>query len=92
MTNRFLTTPQAVGQAVREARTDFGWTQAQLASRAGVGRRFVVDLEAGHERAELGKVLAVLDAVDIHATALPDGPDRTFPADIDLTAVVARFA
>jgi HTH-type transcriptional regulator/antitoxin HipB len=93
MQHRFLTTPEAVGQAVREGRKAAGWTQAELATRAGVGRRFVVDLEAGHERAELGKVLAVLEALDIHATALPPPPPpATRPQDVDLKAVIARFA
>lgn len=47
------------------------FTQAELADKAGVGRKFVVELEAGHPRAELAKVLDVLDALGIDATAQP---------------------
>ncbi len=89
----FLNTPEAVAAAVRDGRTALGLAQAELTRRAGVGRRFVVDLEAGHPRAELGKVLAVLSALGIHATALPAPPvEPTSMHDVDLQAVIARHA
>lgn len=69
---------------MREARTEFGLTQAQLAVKAGVGRRFIVDLEAGHDRAELAKVLEVLRALGIHASVSPPAVKRTRPQDVDL--------
>lgn len=71
-----------LGGAVRHARQEQGLTQAQLAVRAGVGRRFIIDLEAGHTRAELGKTLLVmrvlglqLDAVSapVSVAEAPDG-------------------
>jgi HTH-type transcriptional regulator/antitoxin HipB len=92
MKDRFLTTPQAVGEAVRAGRKEAGWSQAELAVRAGVGRRFVVDVESGHPRAELAKVLALLDAVGVHATALPAVPVPIRPQDMNLKEVIARFA
>lgn len=52
--------PSALGAAVRETRHARGLTQAELARLAGVGRRFIVDLESGHARAELGKTLQVM--------------------------------
>lgn len=91
MKRRFLATVDAVAQAVREGRQDKGWTQAQLATNSGVGRRFIVELEAGHMRAELGKVLAVLEALDIHAVALPSIPSGKRLEDVDLEQVVKRF-
>lgn len=54
--------------AVRAARRARGLTQAQLAERAGVGRQWLVALEKGHDRAELGKVLAVLSALGLTLT------------------------
>lgn len=69
MPRRFLTSPAAVGAAVRRARLRARLSQAELAARAGVGRRFVVDVEAGHPRAELGKVLALLDVLDVFLVA-----------------------
>ncbi len=92
MPNRFLSTPLDVAEAVRSARASLHLTQAQLAMRAKVGRRFVVDLEAGHPRAELAKVLAVLDVLDIHALALPSVAPSRSGDDIDLDEVIRRFA
>ncbi|WP_370524013.1 type II toxin-antitoxin system Y4mF family antitoxin [Cellulomonas sp. APG4] len=51
--------------AIRAARRARGLTQAQLAERAGVGRQWLVALEKGHDRAELGKVIAVLSALGL---------------------------
>lgn len=65
-----MNTPDAVAAVVREGRSAMSMTQAQLADKAGVGRKFVVGLEAGRPRAELAKVLDVLEALDIDATAL----------------------
>lgn len=91
MKRRFLSSTAAVAEAVREGRAEAHLTQAQLATKAGVGRRFIVDLEAGHERAELAKVLGVLEALDIHAVALPTGPAKS-DEGTDLAALVRGFA
>lgn len=58
-----IDTPQALGQAVRAARHQLGLTQHQLALAAGVGIRFVVELEAGKPTVRLEKVLCVLHAL-----------------------------
>jgi HTH-type transcriptional regulator / antitoxin HipB len=47
------------GQAIRAARKAQGLRQDQLAGAAGVGVRFIVDLEAGKPSAQLGKALHV---------------------------------
>ena len=56
-------TPRDVGRVVRETRRAQGLRQDQLAGAAGVGVRFVVELEAGKVTARLGKALAVLAAL-----------------------------
>ena len=55
-----IDTPQHLGDAVRQARKALGLTQPQLALAAGVGVRFIVDLEAGKQTAQIGKALQVL--------------------------------
>lgn len=45
---------------VRERRTANGLTQAQLGDLAGVGRRFIVELEAGKRTVRFDRVNAVL--------------------------------
>jgi HTH-type transcriptional regulator / antitoxin HipB len=52
--------PEELGKTIREARRDAGLTQVQVAAAAGVGLRFLIELEAGKPTAQLGKTLAVL--------------------------------
>lgn len=58
-----LQTTQQLGQAVREQRKALKLTQPDLALAAGVGIRFIVELEAGKPTLQLQKVLDVLAAV-----------------------------
>lgn len=54
---------QQLGQTLRAARKQLGLTQSQLALAAGVGVRFIVDLEAGKPTLRLGIVMRVIDAL-----------------------------
>ena len=56
-------TPKEIGRLVRETRRAQGLRQDQLAGAAGVGARFLVELEAGKPTAWIGKALAVLEAL-----------------------------
>ena len=55
----------SIGQMVRRVRKRAGLRQDELAGAAGVGIRFIVDLEAGKPTLQVGKVLHVLDALGI---------------------------
>jgi HTH-type transcriptional regulator/antitoxin HipB len=54
-----------LGWWLRLLRKGRGWTQADLAKAAGVGVRFVVDLEAGKSSAQIGRVLRVANALGV---------------------------
>lgn len=86
----YLTSPAAFGSAVRSARRRAGLTQSDLAHRAGVGRRFVVDVESGHPRAELGKALALLEVLDVYLAPTQLSPIAPPLEDVDLDAVLAH--
>ena len=58
----------AFGQTVRTARKAQGLRQDQLAGAAGVGVRFIVDLEAGKPTAQLEKALKVAATLGIVIT------------------------
>jgi y4mF family transcriptional regulator len=58
-----IRTAQQLGDALRTARKQLGLTQPQLALAAGVGVRFIVDLEAGKPTVQLQQVLRVIDAL-----------------------------
>lgn len=54
---------QELGLVLRAARKQLGLTQPQLALAAGVGVRFIVDLEAGKPTVRLENTLRVIDAL-----------------------------
>ena len=68
---------QQLGDALRAARKQLGLTQPQLALAAGVGVRFIVDLEAGKATVQLQQVLRVIDALggELEISGLPVKPD-----------------
>lgn len=77
-----ITTVDEVAGAVRLARKERGWTQAQLAVHARVSRDLVNRLERGSGRVEVAKVLDILAALGLATVIEP----RRSP--VDLTAVV----
>ena len=64
---------QQLGVAIRAARKQLALTQPQLALAAGVGVRFIVDLEGGKPTVRLEQVLRVIEALggEISLTGLP---------------------
>lgn len=68
-----IRSPQQLGDALRAARKQLRLTQPQLALAAGVGVRFIVDLEAGKPTVRLENVLRVIDALggEIQLSGLP---------------------
>ncbi len=76
------------GALVRERRDDLNLTQDDLALATGVGRRFIIELEAGKPSCQLGKALLVATAVGLRPfdlmaqdnadnALLPDLPDTS---------------
>lgn len=68
---------QQLGDALRAARKQLGLTQPKLALAAGVGVRFIVDLEAGKPTVQLQQVLRVIDALggELAIGGLPVKPE-----------------
>lgn len=64
---------QQLGDALRTTRKHIGLTQSQLALAAGVGVRFIVDLEAGKPTLRLENILRVIDALggELQLSGLP---------------------
>lgn len=54
-----------LGAAIVAQRKGRGYSQQEFADLAGVGRRFVSELESGKPTAEIGKTLQVLTALGI---------------------------
>lgn len=60
--------PEQLGRAVRLKRQETGLSQSALAAQIGVERKWVIRLESGNPKAELGLVLKLLDALDLRAS------------------------
>jgi y4mF family transcriptional regulator len=69
-----IDTTKTLGILLRSARKELGLTQSDLALAAGVGLRFIVDLEAGKPTLRLATVLRVIDALG--GKVLLDGLDN----------------
>jgi y4mF family transcriptional regulator len=62
---RILAAARAFGSLIRIRRKALGMRQDQLALATGVGRRFVIDLEAGKPSCQLGRSLLVAKALGL---------------------------
>lgn len=54
-----------IGQVIKQIRKSQGLTQSDLAASAGVGIRFIVDIENGKETAQIGKVIKLCNMLGI---------------------------
>lgn len=79
MSERPTTTPQKVtttrelGALVRAVRKESGLDQATAAGLAGVGTRFLGDIERGKPTVQLGLVLQVLERFGLEVTVTRRG-------------------
>lgn len=72
-----IETPEHLGDVVRHTRKALSLTQRQLALAAGVGVRFIVDLEAGKPTVRLENVLRVLQALGATLNVLSSEDSQT---------------
>ena len=77
--------------AVRGRRRDLGMSQADLAARAGVSRKWIYEFEAGKPAAEFGSVLRALEPLGLTLHVDPSGdahperpPDAHAAIDLDV--------
>jgi HTH-type transcriptional regulator/antitoxin HipB len=87
--------PEDVGRAIRARRTELGLDQGSLARRVGVSRQWIVEMEHGKPRAELGLLLRTLSALRLELTLKPAkagaaAPEVFAPGLVDLDALVQR--
>jgi HTH-type transcriptional regulator / antitoxin HipB len=85
--------PRDVGLLMREQRRKLGLDQGELARRARVSRQWVIEVEQGKARAEVGLVLRALGVLgltlDIQEERQRVAHDGA-PAPIDLDAIIER--
>jgi len=60
--------PEQLGRAIRLKRKEKSLSQSALAGQLGVGRKWVIRVESGNPKAELGLILKTLDALGLRAS------------------------
>jgi HTH-type transcriptional regulator/antitoxin HipB len=90
----YVRTPFDLGSAIREQRRRLSISQQKLADAVGVSRQWLVEVERGKPRVELGLVLKTLAALGLRV-ALDDGEtagrgDQAVAPPPDIDAIVAR--
>jgi HTH-type transcriptional regulator / antitoxin HipB len=90
-----LRTSTDIGAIIRDRRRALSLDQAELATRIGVKRLWVNQVERGKPGASLGLVLRALAAVDVEIWGAAvvkshDNSDDTLPATTDINAIVAQ--
>ena len=86
-----IRTPADVGLLIRNARQKIRLDQSTLANKVGVSRLWIVEIEKGKPRAEIGLVLRTLATLSINLNATSAGsvtPEHS-PASVDIDAIVS---
>jgi len=86
-----IRTPSDLGAVIRDHRRRHGLDQLALAKQIGVSRQWVVEVEKGKPRAEVGLVLRALDALGV-ALSIPatDAVAKHEAPGIDIDQIVAK--
>jgi HTH-type transcriptional regulator / antitoxin HipB len=86
-----IRTPTDLGALIRDRRTKLDLDQKSLAAKVGVSRQWIVEVEKGKPRAEIGLILRTFDALGIQLAA--DGPGKTKapsgPPPVDIDSIIA---
>ncbi len=90
-----IRTPLDLGLTIRDRRRKLKLSQAELAREVGVGRQWVVAMEHGKPRAELGLVLRTLSALNLPLMIdagdhRPPSSNDILPLDIDAIVKAAQ--
>ena len=70
-----ICTSEELGRIIRFKRKEIGVRQEEAAGMAGVGTKFLSQLENGKETAELGKTLQVLRKMGLEVYIFPRSAD-----------------
>lgn len=94
-TAMFIRTPADLGAVIRDRRKQLKLDQGALAKRIGVSRPWVIEIEHGHARAELGLVLRAFDVLGIRLDAgtsdtKTHGAIGRRSGAVDIDAIVAK--
>lgn len=75
-----IKSPHELGQLIRLARIERGWSQAKLALMLDTSQRWVSEIENGKSRAEVGRVLRCLRELGVTLDGQISGAPTAAPA------------
>jgi len=75
-----IRTATDLGAFIRERRIKLGMDQSDLAEKAGTSRKWVVEVEQGKPRAEIGLVLRTLKTLGVFLDITVDRAQKTSAA------------
>jgi len=82
-----------LGDRIKSRRTDLGWTQDQLAQKAGISKGFLSDVENGKRSVGADKLLDLAQVLGLSLDYLMKGADTEVPEDeVEIPAGLAKFA
>ena len=72
-----------ISDLLRSRRNELSLSQGELASRAGIGRQQISDIESGKSGMRVSSLLRLLDALglDLHVTEQPSAQDAGLDLD-----------
>jgi HTH-type transcriptional regulator/antitoxin HipB len=87
----YIRTPSDLGALIREQRLKRGLDQISLAKKAGTSRKWLIEVENGKPRAEIGLILRTLNALGV-ALVASDSPaepkQKSGTSAIDINRVI----
>ncbi len=82
-----------VGERIKARRLELGWTQDQLAQKAGISKSFLSDLENGKRSVGAENLLDIARALGVSIDYLMTGEASEKPVtEVPIPATLARFA
>jgi HTH-type transcriptional regulator/antitoxin HipB len=86
-----IRTPADLGALIRNTRKKLRLHQSNLAKKIGVSRLWLVEIEKGKPRAEIGLVLRTLDTlrITLSATTSEKLPSKSPQRVVDIDQIVA---
>ena len=81
-----------LGAFIRERRVKLAMDQSDLAEKAGTSRKWIVEVEQGKPRAEIGLVLRTLKALGVSLDLAADRAQKTVaasePGTVDINNIL----
>ncbi|HZZ77249.1 MAG TPA: helix-turn-helix domain-containing protein [Gemmataceae bacterium] len=82
-----------VGDRIKKRRNELGWTQDQLAQKAGISKSFLSDLENGKRSVSADNLLDIARVLNLSLDYLMKGTEpEANPVEVQIPASLAAFA